>query len=473
MDGKVLVIKTVEKSTDNFQAKAEEAASAGDWENAARLYAHSADQHQAMLALINKVQEGLSSSLEIQSIYTLVGDSLRDTFNAQVVMISEYNPVTNKILHHYAIERGQHLNLTEWMPLDSSRAEIIRTRKSFMINLQDILKVLSDGRMKIIPGTDLPKTWLGVPMLVGDTVCGVVSLQNLDIENAFSQADIDLLMTLTNSMTLSLENARLFDRTERMLRHLRLEMEIARQTQRSILPARNPHKAGYQFNTLILPSRAVGGDFYDFIPMGEDKLGIVIGDVSDKGLPAALFMALTFSLLRAESQRSLDPIEVLNNVNHNLLKMNASGMFVTLLYGLLDFRTGVMNYARAGHLLPILIDGSGKPMPLRMDVGQPLGLFSKVVLDEEEVAIVPGGMMLFFTDGLNEAVDEKDEQFGLQRVVDLLQASREESGKIICKRLWNAVKEHSRAAPNQDDFAVLLIKRASAHAKATDLTRPM
>jgi sigma-B regulation protein RsbU (phosphoserine phosphatase) len=310
-------------------------------------------------------------------------------------------------------------------------------------------------------------------MLLGETVCGVVSLQNLDVENAFSQVDIDLLMTLTSSMTLSLENARLFDRTERMLRHLRLEMQIARQTQRSILPARNPHKTGYQFSTLILPSRAVGGDFYDFIPMGENRLGVVIGDVSDKGLPAALFMALTFSLLRAESERSDDPIEVLRQVNHNLLKMNASGMFVTLLYGILDYRTGVMHYARAGHLLPVMLDGTGRSMPLRMGVGQPLGLFSKVELDEQEVALVPGGIMLFFTDGLNEAVDEKDEQFGLRRVVDLLQALREQSGKVICRRLWEAVKQHSRTAPNQDDFALLLIKRSTAPAKTTDLTRPM
>jgi serine phosphatase RsbU (regulator of sigma subunit) len=388
-------------------------------------------------------------------------------------MISEYNPVTKKIFHHYALERGQHLNLTEWMSVDSSRAEIIRTRKPFMINLQDILKVLSDGRMKIIPGTDLPKTWLGVPMLMGEKVCGVVSLQNLDIENAFSQEDIDLLMTLTSSMTLSLENARLFDRTERMLRHLRLEMEIARQTQRSILPARNPHKAGYQFGTLILPSRAVGGDFYDFIPMGEDRLGIVIGDVSDKGLPAALFMALTFSLLRAESERSDNPIEVLSQVNHNLLKMNASGMFVTLLYGILDYRTGVMQYARAGHLLPIMLDGNGKSMPLHMGVGQPLGLFSKVELDEQEVALVPGGMMLFFTDGLNEAVDESGEQFGLERVVKLLQVSRGESSKVICKRLWGAVKDYSCTTPHQDDFAVLLMKRVPSGASYVDLTRPI
>lgn len=468
-----MVIKPMVKSTDDFQLQAEQAAAAGDWQSAAQLYARSTEQRAAMLALINKVQEGLSSRLEIQSIYTLVGDSLLETFNAQVVMISEYNPVTNRIIHQYGVERGKRLNLSEWMPLNSSWAEIVRTHKPLMINQHDLLKLVEARKMGIVPGTEIPKTWLGVPMMVGNTVHGVVCLQNLELENAFNQADIDLLTTLTNSLTLSLENARLFDRTERMLRHLRAEMDIARQTQRSILPARNPHKAGYQFGTLILPSRAVGGDFYDFIPLGEDKLGIVMGDVSDKGLPAALFMALTFSLLRAESERSHDPAEVLNHVNKTLLKMNASGMFVTLLYGVLDYRTGVMQYARAGHLLPIILDGRGNPMTLRMGVGQPLGLYSKVALDEQEVAILPGGLMLFFTDGLNEAIDESGEQFGLERVVKLLQASRGESGKVICKRLWGAVKEYSRAAPHQDDFAVLLMKRAPSGAKSVDLTRPI
>ncbi len=461
------------KSADDFQFQAEQAAALGDWQTAAQLYARSTEQRAAMLALINKVQEGLSSQLEIQSIYNLVGDSLLETFNAQVVMISEYNPVTNRIFHQYGIERGVRLSLSDWMPLNSSWAEIVRTRKPLMINQRDLLKLVEAGKMGIVPGTETPKTWLGVPMMVGNTVHGVVCLQNLELENAFSQADIDLLMTLTNSLTLSLENARLFDRTERLLRHLRAEMDIARQTQRSILPARNPHKAGYQFGTLILPSRAVGGDFYDFIPLGEDRLGIVMGDVSDKGLPAALFMALTFSLLRAESERSHNPAEVLNHVNRTLLKMNTSGMFVTLLYAVLDYRTGVMQYARAGHLLPIILDGLGEQITLHMGVGQPLGLYAKVALDEQEVAIRPGGMMLFFTDGLNEAVDESGEQFGLERVVRLMQSSRGESAKVICRRLWSAVKEYSHVAPHQDDFAVLLMKRAPSGAKSVDLTRPI
>jgi sigma-B regulation protein RsbU (phosphoserine phosphatase) len=128
-------------------------------------------------------------------------------------------------------------------------------------------------------------------MLVGNEVKGIVSLQNLDEENAFSQSDIDLLTTLTNSMTLSLENARLFNETQRLLSMLEREMELARQTQQSILPMQLPVTPGYDFGSLVIPARAVGGDFYDFIPLDDQRLCIVIGDVSYKGLPAALFMS--------------------------------------------------------------------------------------------------------------------------------------------------------------------------------------
>ncbi len=194
--------------------------------------------------------------------------------------------------------------------------------------------------MHVVPGTELPKTWLGVPMLVGKEVVGIVSLQNLDKENAFSKSDIDLLMTLTNSMSQSLENARLFSESQRLLNVIEEEMKIARLTQRSILPKRVPHRPGYEFGALVMPSRLVGGDFYDFIHVDKDRLSLVIGDVSDKGLPAALSMAQTSSLLRLEAERSNDPQKILLNVNRYLLKRNAPGLFVTLIYGILDCRAG-------------------------------------------------------------------------------------------------------------------------------------
>ncbi|MCL4562073.1 MAG: GAF domain-containing sensor histidine kinase [Chloroflexi bacterium] len=219
--------ESLDRNAD-FQTLAKEAADQGNWKAAAKWYSAAMEQRSTELALINKVQEGLSSKLEMQAIYDLVGDSLRDTFNAQVVMISQYDPLTQRIFHHYAIERGQHLLIPGWHPIDSSRARIVHTGKPVLLPLEEVIELLDTEKMHIVPGTELPRSWLGVPILVGGEVKGVVSLQNLDKENAFTASDIHLLATLTNSMSLSLENARLLSDMQKRLAQVAALQETSR-----------------------------------------------------------------------------------------------------------------------------------------------------------------------------------------------------------------------------------------------------
>ena len=442
-----------------FQIQAEEASARQDWKSAAQFYSQSVNQRLAELDLIHSVQDGLTSKLDMQSIYDLIGDKLRDTFDAQVVMVSQYEPQTNHVYHHYAIERGQHLKLTTWRPIDVSRAKVVHTRQPVLLSLEEIERVVNSGAMQVIPGTELPKTWLGVPMVVGNEVKGIVSLQNLDKGNAFSPNDIRLLITLTNSMSQSLENARLFNETQRLLSLLEREMEIARRTQQSILPRRAPRRRGYDIGSLVISARAVGGDFYDFIPLGRNKLCIVLGDVSDKGLHAALFMALTFSLLRAETDHETDSLQILNHVNRYLIKMNASSMFVTLLYCILDYKTGEMCCLRAGHYPPLLLREDDSMALAPMSEGQPLGLFRKMEVDKQEFTIPRGGMVLLYSDGLTEPIDTHDNEFGVERAHRVLVANKHASAQEICGHLLTAVQAHSAQMPYQDDFTTVVIKR--------------
>lgn len=444
---------------DDLIKVAETASVRKDWKSVSDCYSQIIAQREAELALINDVQEGLSRKLDMQEIFNLVGDELRDTFNAQIVMISQYDSASNRVFHHYAIERGRHLRIQGWQPIDSSRLRIVQTAKPYMINQDEINRVLGVGMMKVIPGTEVPKTWLGVPMVVGDEVKGIVSLQNLDKENAFTKSDIALLATLTNSMALSLENARLSNETQRLLDMLEKEMEIARYTQQSILPSKLPKRPGYDFGSLMIPARAVGGDFYDFIKTGKHQISVVLGDVSDKGLPAALFMALTFSLIRAETERSHRPENVLINVNHHLRTMNASGMFVTLIYAVLDFWTGSLTVFRAGHLQPVIMDKNGRFLELSLKEGQPLGLFEDVKIDQQEYRIPPGGMAFLYSDGLNEAFDPSGAQFGTERIREILSNERRSGAQGTCDQLWSAVQAHCGDMPHQDDFTTVLIKR--------------
>ena len=451
-------IRKADQQIQDFKAQAAIAEAQGDWQTAAKYYSDGLEQRAVELALINRVQEGLSSNYEMQAIYDLVGDKLRDTFNAQVVMISQYDPQTDKIYHHYAIESGQHLYLSDWLPIDASRSKVVRTKKPVMINQDEINALVDTKKMKVVPGTVLPKTWLGVPLLVGDEARGIVSLQNLDIENAFSISDINLLTTLTNSMSQSLENARLFDETQRLLNQMEREMGLARQAQKSILPMDSPIQPGYDIGSFIMPARAVGGDFYDFIPLDDQRLCIVIGDVSDKALPAALFMAVTLSLVRAEIGRTVDQRQILENINKFLLRMSAK-MFVTLLYCILDFKTGRLKYSRAGHMPPIVIDQDGVFMDIPVEEGQPLGVIDDLRIDQQQLTIPEGGLALLFSDGLHEVFNSQGVMFGLDRIKSELLAHRHENAETICKKLWLAVENHSGAIPHQDDFTTVVIKR--------------
>jgi signal transduction histidine kinase len=174
-------------------------------------------QRTAELAMINSVQLGLAKQFHVQDIYDLIGDKIREIFNAQVVMISIYDPATDTVEHRYTIERGRRVYVNAPQPLGGFRRRIIESGEPLLVNAN----VVEHGtvlRQPVLPGTEPPRSWLGVPMSVGKRVTGVLSLQNLDQENAFDESDVRLLQTLASSMSVALENARLFDETQRLLK---------------------------------------------------------------------------------------------------------------------------------------------------------------------------------------------------------------------------------------------------------------
>ncbi len=239
---------------------------------------------------------------------------------------------------------------------------------------------------------------------------------------------------------------------------LEAELDVARTIQRSILPRARPRPPGFDLGMLIEPMRSVGGDFCDFIPLGGDRLGIAVGDVSGHGVPAAIFMALAYSLLRAEAGRAGSPGEALRNVNRHLLGMNDSGMFVTVLYGILNCATREFGYARAGHELPVLLDARHEAVELNHRRGQMLGLFPEPVLDEQSVILAPGNLLLMYTDGVNEAMDPDGQQFGLERLCAVLHARGGMSAQDTCKAVYDAVRAHCGGTAPHDDILLVAVQ---------------
>jgi sigma-B regulation protein RsbU (phosphoserine phosphatase) len=208
----------------------------------------------------------------------------------------------------------------------------------------------------------------------------------------------------------------------------------------------------------MVAARQVGGDFYDVIPLGPDRLGVVIGDVSGKGMPAALFMALASSLLRVEAVRSDTPEQALRVLNRHLLSLGARSMFVTVLYGVLRRDTGEFAFVRAGHELPLVLDADGGRLQLEMGRGHPLGLFPAPVLDAQTTRLPPGGTLLLYTDGVTEAMDARDELFGVQRLVEAVRGAGDASAQLLCDRLIEAVAQYHGSAAQSDDITLLAVR---------------
>ena len=292
------------------------------------------------------------------------------------------------------------------------------------------------------------------PMLAYD----MMRLMSLRLENNENAIILDLReknRQLSEAyQELKAAQAQLIDKEK-----LEKELAIARQIQESILPDSLPHLEGFEIAALSLPARAVGGDYYDFISLDGDRFGLVVGDACDKGIPAALFINLTNSLVHVEAPRNPSPEATLRLVNHHLLEMNRSGMFVTLLYGILD-ASGRFDYCRAGHPYPVVMDQDMRLVETSAASGMALGIMEEIALDARSVTIPPGGLAVIYSDGLSEAQDAGGHEFGVERLAAELPKIGHLPADQISARLWSLVQEFAGEQPQSDDFTVIVIKRA-------------
>jgi sigma-B regulation protein RsbU (phosphoserine phosphatase) len=238
------------------------------------------------------------------------------------------------------------------------------------------------------------------------------------------------------------------------------ELRLAREIQERILPRRLPTPPGFDLGARMVAAREVGGDFFDVFPLGSDALGLVVGDACGKGMPAALFMALTRSLLRAEAARAASPEVALRETNQHLAEISTAGMFITILYGVLSYSTGEFIYARAGHELPLIWDASGLPLARVRANGQPLGLLPDPAIDVQTLRLPPGGTLLLFSDGVTEATNAQGGFFGLDSVQATVQAYPGMPAQQLCDQLVDTLTAYRGTAPQADDITLLAVRAA-------------
>ncbi len=240
---------------------------------------------------------------------------------------------------------------------------------------------------------------------------------------------------------------------------LERELQLAREIQLSILPRKLPNKKGYDLGALIVAAQAVGGDFFDIFPLDRNHLGIVIGDVTDKGVPAAIYMAQTRALLRAKASPDLSPVQTLRLVNDLLLKTNDSGMFVTVLYGSLNLPTGDLQYARAGHETPLLLRSSGETAVLPFKTGVPLGIIDRPLIDESHITIQAGELLLLYTDGVTDGLNLSTDATGTQGLQRIMSAAIDLEAQDFCTNISQTIHKLQEGKPQFDDVTLLAIRR--------------
>jgi len=238
---------------------------------------------------------------------------------------------------------------------------------------------------------------------------------------------------------------------------LERELKVATEIQMSILPEVLPSHARFDFGARILPARQVGGDFYDVFELGENKIGVLIGDVADKGVPSAIFMARAHALIIAEADSSTSPGEVLRRVNTHITRLEKATQFVTALFGILDTVTGEFTYARAGHEPPLLMEAHGTVQRLPFKPGMALGLWEHIALDEYSINMPQGSLLMMFTDGMTDCRNPRGEPFGLERIKDTMMGLRSFAAQSSCDQLFETLKNYQDGSKQDDDVALVAI----------------
>lgn len=236
------------------------------------------------------------------------------------------------------------------------------------------------------------------------------------------------------------------------------ELQMARTIQARMLPQQLPRLGGCELGARMLPARSVGGDFYDVIPLDADRMVLVVGDVSGKAMPAALYMALASSMLHAEATRAVTPEAALRELNDQLLCRDMESMFLTAIYGVLDRRDCSFSYVRAGHPPPLVLDAQGNDYTPPIAPGQPLGLFPGFKLDVQTVTLPPGGVLLLYSDGITEASDAQCELFGAERLAMVVRANMHLPAHALRDTLVGAVQAFHSASTQDDDITVLAVR---------------
>jgi sigma-B regulation protein RsbU (phosphoserine phosphatase) len=423
----------------------------------AQLYTRTTKQARILL-LLNEIARELTSILNLDELLGRVAELVRRLIDYQMFSILLLDSSGEKLQHRFSLRFNENIHLKHEISLGQGIVGYAAQEKQAVL-VPDVTK---DPRY--VQANPETRSELAVPLIYKGKVVGVLDLEHTR-RGFFTEEHQRTMSTLAAQIAIALENARLYEEIERQERRLERDLSLARELQGRLLPQSSPKLAHLDVAAKFVPARTIGGDLYDFIPYSMSRLGIVIGDVSGKGAPAAIYAALVSGIIRSHAPIEPAPAEMLSAVNLSLAERRIEAQFVSIIYAVWDDQHRTLTVSNSGLPRPIYVHGD--KLEVIEATGLPLGLFDEADYDEFQFRTKPGDMFVFFSDGMLDARNRKGDLFGRGRVEKIVAQCSGGSAASVVDALFKAVAEHSAGVETFDDQTVVAIRvHGAAHSPA-------
>ena len=374
-------------------------------------------------------------NVEQGAIMLLNQDETDDQFRT---IVREVDIEADIVPYHFGVQ------LSGWM---------VKNQKPLIIN-----DFPNDSRFTNLSEEEFPITsLLSVPLKAKGTLIGVLNVFNKMDEIGFTSDDQRTLSIIATQSAQVVENARLYDE-EQALRTIEEELRFANDIQINLLPKSNPQIDGFDIAGKSISAKEVGGDYYDFIPIDKNTNVICLGDISGKGMPASLLMANLQATLRGQALFTSSAAECLTRANKLLFRSTDMQKFATLFYGILDTSNNLFHFSNAGHDPPFLINSNNKVTRLTKG-GTVLGFMEDYQFDEDSIVLNNGDAIVIYSDGITEALNTKSEEFGEERLEEVIKQNIKFSADILIEKVFDAIKLFVKDVSQSDDITIVIIKK--------------
>jgi phosphoserine phosphatase RsbU/P len=414
----------------------------------AQLYTRTTKQARILL-LLNEIARELTQILNLDELLARIAELVQKLIDYQMFSILLLDPTGQKLQHRFSLRFNENIHLKHEISLGRGLVGTAAESKLAVL-VPDVSK---DPRY--VQSNPETRSELAVPLIYKSKVIGVLDLEHTR-RGFFTEEHKRTMTTLAAQIAIAIENARLYEEIERQERRLERDLSLARELQFRLLPQARPKLAHLDVAAKFVPARTIGGDLYDFIPYSMSRLSLVIGDVSGKGAPAAIYAALVSGILRSHAPIEPSPAEMLSAVNLSLAERRIEAQFVSLIYCVWDDAQRVLTMANSGLPRPLYVRG-GKIEVIEA-TGLPLGLFDEAEYDEFKFRMKPGDMFVMFSDGILDARNRAGDLFGRHRAEEIVAGCAHKSADCVVNSLFEAVVEHSAGVETFDDQTVVAIR---------------